>query len=455
MLIQFAVENYKSFKEKTTFSMVASESDKHHHHVIRLGHDIRLLKGSLLFGANASGKSNLIDAMRFSKAIILETSSAFRVMNRYFRLEKEHRDKVGVFSYVLACGGRVYRYAISLSYLDGEILEETLNRLDTGVRIFERRLNAQKKISVESDLVIPNDKERFIFELYREEMNNNPEKTRHETFLKNVGDRMDSGSASLKDIKNVLDWFENTLEIMTLDAVFARGQSPDQGEDDDQMKTLADLLIHLDTGIQSIKSSEVAVEADELVKEDVRWLQELDHLEKRKRISYRNEMGEKITVFMENGLLKSKKLVFSHGNDASFFDYAEESTGTQRLIDMLPVFSGAFKNKVVIIDEIDSGLHTGASYALIDYFYRNVKGISPSQLIATTHNSSLMDTDLMRLDELWLVEKGKNQETTLSSLNNFDIPEDVVDLDKRYKIGRYGAIPKLKYTDALAKDKEA
>jgi AAA15 family ATPase/GTPase len=136
--------------------------------------------------------------------------------------------------------------------------------------------------------------------------------------------------------------------------------------------------------------------------------------------------------------------MFQHETMASedkiLFDTSEESDGTIRLLDLLPIVSTAHKEqRVYVIDEIDRSLHPNLSYSLIQDFLDRQ---NHNQIIVTTHDTHLLTFDLLRRDEIWFVEKDKNGATSVYSLEEFT-PRYDRNIQKGYLKGRFGAIPML------------
>lgn len=140
-----------------------------------------------------------------------------------------------------------------------------------------------------------------------------------------------------------------------------------------------------------------------------------------------------------NGGLLAYEVVSNHGNDTDLFEYSDESDGTQRLFDLIPLFQKLLLNSVVLIDELDRSLHTKAAQEFINYFY-SLTEQNTSQLIVTTHDSNIMDLDFVRQDEIWFIERQKDHSSKLYSLNKFRARFDKK-IEKDYLLGRYGAIP--------------
>ena len=112
------------------------------------------------------------------------------------------------------------------------------------------------------------------------------------------------------------------------------------------------------------------------------------------------------------------------------FEYTDESDGTKRLFDLVPILYDVGKDSVILIDEIDRSLHTKLSQKFLEMFYENNED-NTCQLIATTHDSNLLDLDLVRQDEIWFVERDESHASQLYSLNKFKERFDKK-IDKEY-----------------------
>ena len=140
-------------------------------------------------------------------------------------------------------------------------------------------------------------------------------------------------------------------------------------------------------------------------------------------------------------------MLLDHGNKNDLFEYSDESDGTQRLFDLIPIYLAQKQNRVIMIDEIDRSLHTNLTRKFLEMFFAVAKD-NESQLIATTHDSNLLDLDLLRQDEIWFVERKPDHSSYIYSLNKFKERFDKK-IEKDYLIGRYGAIPVFENSDCF------
>ena len=140
----------------------------------------------------------------------------------------------------------------------------------------------------------------------------------------------------------------------------------------------------------------------------------------------------------------------NHGNENDLFVFSDESDGTRRLFDLIPIFQAALRGQIIIVDELDRSLHTKATQEFIRYFYDVTEGL-PTQLIVTTQDSNIMDLDFIRQDEIWFVERQPDHSSKLYSLNQFKARFDKK-VEKDYLLGRYGAVPVFKQFVFLEND---
>ena len=152
-----------------------------------------------------------------------------------------------------------------------------------------------------------------------------------------------------------------------------------------------------------------------------------------------------LSLYLENNKLKAKEILFKHkGIEKEVeFKFYEESDGTKRLLELLPLLEKVKCNdQTILIDELERSLHPVLVKEFLRRFYKNMEKTN-SQLIITTHESRLLDLDTIRRDEVWFAENSIEEGTTLYSLEEFKTRFDLK-LDKAYLLGRYGGIPHIK-----------
>lgn len=430
MLIRFAVENFLSFKEKQVFSMVAAKHTRHPDHVADISGK-RILKGSFLFGANASGKSNYIKAINSARNMVFRGVSG--VERKYFRLDPAWADKPGSFQFDVFSNGHFYSYGFAFSYSDEHIIAEWLYKIqgNSETCVFEREYK-DGKTSINTDLRLSEDN-KYRFRIYGEDLN------KAKSFLKEMAAKEAVNNSEFIDLRNVWEWFRDLVVIF-----------PDTHLGLDAYRNLASdkhfhsLLQSLDTGIKSVSIEEQAMDEilpyfHEHIREDV-----LTEVKKYVKSGVKGAgfiLGEDLYSFaMRDNELVALKHLMDHGNPAEMFSYHDESDGTRRLFDLLPLVAGVSGSGVILIDEIDRSFHTKLIIKYLELFYRNTRNLD-IQLIATLHDVNIMDLDIVRQDEIWFVYKENDTGASkMYSLNKFQIRFDKK-IIKDYLLGRFGSIP--------------
>jgi AAA15 family ATPase/GTPase len=207
-------------------------------------------------------------------------------------------------------------------------------------------------------------------------------------------------------------------------------------------------LQYFDTGIQSIEAEEISLD---------KLLQEMPDTTRQNLIQDLNaQIGKTPKMYSDGtnfftlrrdseGNIVASKMLLDHGNADELFESREESDGTRRLFDLIPLLLQR-ESRVIVIDEIDRSLHSKLVEEFIAKFYENTKG-SAIQLIASTHDSNVLDLQKLRQDEIWFIERQQDCSSRLFSLSEFKERFDR-NIEKDYLLGRYGAIPLFKTWEA-------
>lgn len=440
MLIRFSVENFMSFRDKTVFSMVAGKMTRHNKHMVNCN-DKRILKGAYIFGANASGKTNLIKAVAFAKNIITEGLENTSLDKKYFRIDSLYKNRPGVFQFDIFVDGQFYSYGFALSYMDSSIEEEWLYRLDNDKEycVFLRsKDNENETYQFTSDIQFKKDTQKERFNVYSSDISNL--KMKKTLFLYDVVMRSPDDEDDYKPFRDVIAWFQNLIVIFPESKYSAITKLLDN---DNEKTRLENLLNYFDTGITSVSKKEVDFDkafsflSDAMLdKIKADFVKEVGNGEQSAFIQHDSTLVE---IKFKDGELSAYEVVSNHGNNDDLFEYSDESDGTQRLFDLIPIYQKMLNKCVVLIDELDRSLHTKAVLEFINYFYSLTEDIT-TQLIVTTHDSNIMNLDFVRQDEIWFVERGSECNSTLFSLNKFKERFDKR-VEKEYLLGRYGAIP--------------
>ncbi|MBP3747968.1 MAG: AAA family ATPase [Ruminobacter sp.] len=435
MLVRFTVENYLSFNERQVFSMAAGKHTRLKNHLVVVNGK-RLLKGGVLFGANAAGKSNLIKAINFGKNTIFYGVSAGRTFHGNFRIDPESLSRPGVFQYDFVSNGHFYSYGLAISYLDNSIISEWLYLVDDKEKaIFERD---QQKVS--TDIIFSNEDNKQRFDIYAEDVPDN------KTFLYDIVSRKLDDVEDFKCFYDAINWFQSLIIIFPQ----TKYRGYNQYSVNDTLESVAKLMNYFDTGIEMIEGQErdidKALEAVAFLSEDVKnsIINNIEELLKDKKDDEKFSInvdvaGRKLSFSKVDGKIVARQLMMNHGNENDLFEISDESDGTQRLFDLIPLYKKATKNYVILVDELDRSFHSKLTIEFIQKFFEKTQGAN-TQLIVTLHDANVLNLNLLRQDEIWFVERRADHSSELYSLNKFKERFDH-SVAKDYLLGRYGAVP--------------
>lgn len=452
MLIRFSVSNFKSYKETQVFSMIAGKYTKHKNHIVEKNGK-KVLKASFFFGANAAGKSNLIEAINFAQNIIMQGLSKIMLINKHFRIDGEYINKPGVFQFDIFSNGHYYSYGFAVSYNNSKIEEEWLYMCDsTDIAIFERSIENGKTV-INSDYHFSDD---FLAQSFKIFSDNVPDE---KTLLSEIAERKLIEKPDFFAFRDVMQWMKNII-IITPD-VRVKDITRLYTDSNDEY-SLENLLMEFDTGIEHIFLGEENMEEildflPEKIKMDI-----IENVDKAFSLEDK-ERGKPKEVNIEvsgryyklnkiDNQIYATQLMMNHGNDKDLFELDDESDGTKRLFDLLPVYNLGKTSHLILIDELDRSFHTKLVIKFIQGFFEKTLG-SESQLVASVHDSNIMDLDLLRQDEIWFVERQLDHSTKIYSLNKFKERFDKK-VSKDYLLGRYGAIPCFEQLNSIEKEEK-
>ncbi|MCL5037847.1 MAG: ATP/GTP-binding protein [Chloroflexi bacterium] len=435
MLISFTLENWKSFRNEVTFSMIAGREKQHNDRVPEIKkYKMRVLPISAVYGGNASGKSNLFKALEFSKKIIVNGLKLERpIPVDPFRLDPSCKKKPSNFSFMILIKDNLYEFSFSVTRKS--VLKEKLVQIKSSneYKLYER---AGNKISFGKPFD-NDDRLKFVFEGTRD----------NQLFLNNsVTQKVDS-------FKPVYDWFKNSLVLISPESEYMGLRNYIQ-KDHPSNKKMIDTLSSLDTGIHGLEEKPVRIDSVPALKDfPIKIIEENTEEDIGLVLSF---SGDRYLFTLEGDKIIVKKLFTSHRNIEGkniSFEMSDESDGTIRTIDLIPAFislSEPCSNFVFFIDEINRSLHTLLIRQLLESYLESCSKDSRSQLIFTTHDVLLMDQDLMRRDEMWVTEHDREGSSTLYSFNEFKEIRYDKDIRKSYLQGRLGGVPRILLKGALS-----
>lgn len=428
MILSFELENWMSFKEPVTFSMVASREKHHLERVPFLPkYKTHVLPVAAIYGGNASGKTNFFKALKFVRDLVVKgTQPDAPLPVDHFRLDGQGINQPTRFAIVLLVDEVIYDFSFTVNR-KAVLTERLVQVLSTT----EKELYVRTGDVIKFDPTL--DKDEFLHFAFRGTRSN-------QLFLTNAV------SQKVDRFRPVYDWFRDRLEMVAPDSRFEFfEQFLDEGQP--LFATLNDWLTRLDTGIVHLGGESVPV-GNLNLPESLRALLEED-VKEGMSVRLMNERNERMVVTRKDGDLLAKKLVTFHpATDGSKvqFEMAQESDGSQRVIDLLPAFlelSSKASNKVFVIDEVDRSLHTLLTRRLLDAYLSTCSASTRSQLLLTTHDVLTMDQELLRRDEMWVAERQRSGASRLFSFSEFKHVRADKDIRKSYLQGRLGGVPRL------------
>ncbi|HEL2461035.1 TPA: ATP-binding protein [Streptococcus suis] len=418
MLIEFKVKNFTSFKNEVTFSMVSSEKlTEHLDNRIEIEENLHLLKIASIFGANASGKSNLLQALMFMFAFIKNSmqdskEGKRKFNNLTFSLDTVSKDAPTEFEISFIMKNQIVTYGFSLE--KGEVKSEKLFVDDQ--LVFERGINGIESYSIE------------VFKK-KEELDLKFSLTNSYSLFLTVLSVTNTELA-----ESIMEYFTQNINFLSGYGHNARFTKSLIRDNNSYKSKIIDLLKIADFNITDLEVRQhkyevkLVGEAEEEIPEEI--------LEEAKENA--NRLLSKHNIYDSEGKIIDSKLF-----DADLF----ESTGTKVFLSMVGHIVSVLENGgVLIIDEADALLHPLVTKYLMRLF--NNSENKNSQLIITSHNSNILDQELLRRDQIWFVEKDEFEVSHLTSLSEYRFNGAVVRSDERYAKnylkGKYGAIPFIK-----------
>lgn len=454
MLIKFSCQNFRSIgMQPLELSMVAAPKIKMH-----LGHisspldTVKLLRNAAVYGANAAGKSNVVRALDFMKASVVNGSLPQDTTREYCRVGEGLSKEMTTFEMQFEIDGQAYDYGLSCALIDYRVISEWLYELgDSEKMLFERANGAEITFSDELlGAVSKNDRMRA--HIYKEDFVNQVKTAPPLLFLSAVGrDKRFDESSPLSAFSRSYRWFARNLHVMV-----ANQPSPtsDFYVGDKTLNEVAEVLASFDTGISNLSKREISME--ELERQfsfplamSIRQLLSQPQLGGDLVLTVRD--GAAFVGVERHGSEEPTVTILEirHQGSSSSFAFGDESDGTRRLFDFMDLLFSKQKDAVFIVDEIDRSLHPMLTQQLVDLF-NEIHKEDACQLLFTTHENAIMSYDYLRKDEIWFVDRDAEGYSHLYPLDDFESVRTDSRLSKQYLEGRYGGIPALSMARALA-----
>ena len=406
MLIRFSFKNFKSFKDENLLDMEATLLKEHKYNIAKT-ENIDLLKVVAIYGANASGKTNVLQAFDYMKKRILvsddskknspideENIYSFMINNEEVSLEVE----------ILAKNNKIYKYGFEV--LKNSIVSEWLyiKKVNKFYSIFEREKNNVTMKSNNKISGLANIDERTLF--------------------LNIYSKIDKNN---EDFNNVYEWFVNAnyldLGNPRFEDFINNRISLKILSDEKYKKELLKFIKTFDSGIEGIKTTPDSIEE----------------------------------IQNNNRVVKVELIHRGEDNKLKALPLDLESNGTRKMFHLFDFFMDALKNGMVLfIDELDAKLHPLLTRYIINLFHNSETNIGNGQLIYSTHDTVNLNKDTFRRDEIWFTEKNRDGVSEIYALSDYILEDDEdsknkigkkvrndATYNKDYLTGRYGAIPVL------------
>lgn len=448
MLIELTLSNFRSFRGPTTLTMRSSREKSHRERLPRIQARYRMSVNPVaaVYGANASGKTNIAHALRFlRKVVVNQRNEGVSLPQDYFLLDSAYADTPTEFSVTFTDDSdTMFNYYLSV--LNGKVESEELYKiLSKGEEeIFSRdESRTENKVSFG-----PGIRSAFVRKVAARAPANTP--------IPSMAAKMSPSSTADDDTdSDDLDFATLSVPFTWLSRVAVIG--PDSVNAmvglhmmDDSYPTWIHALKSIDAGI--IDSQVTEVSPDDVGITDAELADLTEDMDE--GTTTLTERGRNVlSVKIVDGTPVVSKYAFVHGTATSgtALDWSDESDGTKRAFSLFPVlqFLTQFNEspRLVVLDEIDRSLHTELSRKLISSFLDVCTPATRSQIILTTHDVMLMDVELFRRDEIWVVEKSGEGASELRALSEYDGVRNDNDLRKSYLNGRFGGTPSISGID--------
>ncbi len=417
MLLDFQVSNFRSFRSPARLNLASSNYDSNTLPGNIISEKLpgitkeRFLRGTAVYGANASGKSNLIRAV-FDLQQLVRRSHAFELGSEMpfspFQLDRESANKPTLYAIRFVAQGVRYHY--QLAFNAKRVLEESLSAFPKGKEQlwYHRQWDEDEKEEVYS----PEESEHFPLR-----------KTDVESTKQNSLFLSTAANLNHPKLGPVYGWFRDTLNILNLGV--------DSGHLD-STRTLARFESDRTRLLRFLRQADLGIGDLRVQKKPIPPV-----LLKKLPQELRNQAPAEFTLV--------EMLHSGEGGQGHYLPIQEESSGTQRYFDLIgPWLDLIEKGQVLFLDELETSLHPLLTRELVRLVMDPKVNTRNAQIIFATHDPLLLDTTLLRRDQIWLTEKTREGDSILYALNEYKNPPTKREsLVRGYLSGRYGGIPYL------------
>lgn len=414
MLIEMSVANFRSLKEKQTFSLVkgaGKELQDSNTFPLPGAKDTALLRSAAIYGPNASGKSNFLLALRTMRQVVTDSAVKQQRGDKLsiipFLLDPDSSQSPSEFEVTFAVDGIRYQYGFTATF--DRIHEEWLLAYPKGraQNWFQRAWDEEQQ-TYEWELGSNLTGEKQLWQ----------KSTRYNALFLSTAVQLNS-----EQLRPVFDWFKNILKVAGMG-----GWEPSFSASMCQKKEKTQIVEFLQAADLNI--DDVLVESRPF---DFNMLPD----------SIPQPMRDSVAESLKNDTFMDIRTVHKDNKGNSvIFDFDDESDGTQKLFSFAGPWIDALSNGLVlVIDELHGSLHPRLVQYLVELFHNDQTNPKNAQLVFTTHETSILNQEVFRRDQIWFCEKDKNQATTLYPLTDFSPRKGRENLELSYLSGRYGAMP--------------
>ena len=434
MIIDFSVKNFRSLKEENIFTMLAdsSASKPDNTFTIKLtnNNEIKLLKTSVIYGSNGSGKSNFIKSL-YALRWLITNSMDFKVgkdITCYEPFELDVNTKNNSVSYSITFILEKIKYDYNIEFKDNYIVSEILNHYPKGAsaNLFKR---FAKKNENKFDFVEVSFGKNLVDKRISKKVFDN------QLYLSKFG-----SDEPHKQLTKIYKYFQdleiwNALDSRDVNELSKEISKKIANPDNSKFNSRLSKLIRIaDTKIENLK-------AKELKKDDFNLPDEIPD-----KIKNRIFEDNKLRTIAIHRLYNDKKEI----GFVEFDFNKKESRGTKVLFALGGIILEALENGgVVIFDELDNSLHPKLCKFLIRLFNNSISNPNNAQLIFATHEVTLLDKDVFRKDQIWFTEKDKYGETEIFSARDVEGLRDNTNFELWYRTGKFGGNPKIKEVEFI------
>ena len=417
MLVEFSVANFRSIKDEARLSLVAGPGKERADSILTVesraessARPLRLLPSAAIYGANAAGKTNVIRGLRTMHDIVLgsATSGPAELPVSPFRFDPACKDQPTTFEVMCIADGVRYQYGFRATR--SEITDEWLYAWPSGrLQVWFERRNGDATEAPSWKLGGKLTGDRQVWK----------RATRPQALFLSTAVSLNS-----TQLLPVFDWFRKRLHVAGVggwNPIFSVNYAKNSESD------VVGFLAEADLAVADLGVVEKKILPDQLPE----------------------EMPDELKTFLAGG--KAVDIFLKHqpreGQQAEL-EMDEESHGTQKMFALAgPWLDSLAEGNVIVFDELHDNLHPTLVRFLVSRFHDPTVNQHGAQLVFTTHDTSMLDRDLFRPDQIWLCERNDRLETSLFSLSDFRPRRGIENLERAYLDGRFGALPYIRSSD--------